>query len=67
MFPIDIILKTKVIMASITVSNQVLLLLVNKAQANTNHARPNETDIDAIVYTALITALVNVELATGFG
>ncbi|MGH9972909.1 MAG: hypothetical protein ACRD93_03320 [Nitrososphaeraceae archaeon] len=54
-------------MASITVSNQVLLLLVNKAQANPNHARPNETDIDAIVYTALIIALVNVELATRFG
>ncbi len=49
MFPIDIILKTKVIMASITVSNQVLLLLVKKAQANPNHARPNEIDIDANV------------------
>ena len=45
--PIDNILKTIVIIASITVINQAQYLAVNKPQANPNHAAPNTTDTDA--------------------
>lgn len=64
MLPIDKILNSNVIIASITVISQAQILLVNKPHANPNHARPNVTDTNATAYTTFIIVLISMDLVS---